>query len=225
MTTRAAPLADTALREAVIKEFNWSAELDHSHILVAVNDSVVELAGHVPSLAQVQCATRAAFRVKGVVAVANDLSVHLPYKSTKSDGDIALAVSHALRWNNVVPQDRVTVAVTDRAVTLAGEVEYNFQRQEAERIATHTIGVNRVDNRIMLPHHPVPADAAERIRDAFERHALLDADGIQVTVAGNEVILRGTVHSWAQKADAGRAAWSTPHVTEVVNLLDVTQTG
>lgn len=225
MSTRAAPVTDTALRDAVIKEFRWTAELDHSHIIVAVNDSVVELAGHVPSLAQVQCATRAAFRVTGVAAVANDLSVHLPYRSTKSDKEIALALSDALRWNTVVPQDRVTVAVTDRAVTLAGEVEYNFQRQEAERIATHTIGVRRVDNQITLPHHPVPADAAERIRDAFERHALLDADGIQVTVTGNEMILRGAVHSWAQKADAGRAAWSTPYVTKVVNLLDVVSAG
>ena len=212
---------DSALRDAVIKEFAWTADLDASHIIVAAKDSAVELAGHVPSLAQVQCATRAAFRVKGVTAVANDLSVHLPYRSTKSDRDIAVAVRDAIKWNAVVPPDSVTIAVTDRVVTLAGQVDYNFQRQEAERIATHTIGVRSVDVQITLPRYPVAGDAAGRIRDALERNALLDAEGIQVSVVGNEIVLRGTVYSWSEKADAGRAAWSTPYVTNVVNLLDV----
>jgi osmotically-inducible protein OsmY len=217
----ATPATDAALRDAVIKEFEWCAELDPSHIIVGAQDSVVELAGHVPSLAQVDSATRAAFRVTGVTAVANDIAVHLPTRSTKPDRAIAVAVRDAIRWNTMVPQNRVTVAVTDHVVTLAGEVDYNFQRQEAERIATHTIGVRRVDNRVSLPHHPVPADAAERIREAFQRNALLDADGITVSVSGSEVILRGTVYSSAEKADAGRAAWSTPYVTEVVNLIEV----
>jgi osmotically-inducible protein OsmY len=216
-----AQIADRELRAAVKKELDWCPEVDTAHIMIGVTDSVVELSGDVPSLPQVRHATRAALNVKGVSAVANDLSVHVPYQSARPDREIAKAVRDALHWDSIVPRDCVKVAVSDRVVTLTGQVDYNFQREEAEKVATRTVGVRSVDDQVTLPHRPVVADAVERIREAFERSALLDAEGVQVSVVGNEVILRGTVYSWAEKADAGRAAWSTPHVTDVRNLLDV----
>ncbi|MBU1586551.1 MAG: BON domain-containing protein [Actinobacteria bacterium] len=213
--------ADLQLLEAVRKELAWAPEIDDGHLISAVTDGVAELTGEVPSLDQVRAASRAALRVKGISAVANDLCVRTPFRPARTDREIARAVRDSIFWSSRVPRDCVQVVVSDRVVTLTGGLDWNFQRQEAERIAEHTMGVIRVDNRITLPDHPVAADAAERIRDAFERAALLEADGIQVSVAGNEVILRGTVSSHAEKADAGRAAWSTPYVTSVMNLLDV----
>jgi osmotically-inducible protein OsmY len=217
----AARRADDDIRDAVRREFEWCVELDASHIIIGVTDSVVELSGEVPSLPEVHHASAAALRVRGVSAVANDISVRVPFRSARPDREIAKAIHDALFWDSVVPRDRVKVEVSDCRVILTGEVEYNFQRQEAERVASRTVGVRGVDNRIALPHNPVAGDAVQRIHEAFERNALLDADGVQVTVTGNEVILRGAVTSWAEKADAGRAAWSTPHVTAVTNLLDV----
>lgn len=38
---------------------------------------------------------------------------------------------------------------------------------------------------------------------------------------GTKVTLTGTVKSWAEKHQAGHAAWSSPHVTEVDNLITV----
>ena len=225
MTTKTTvPVTDPQLLEAVRRELEWTPEVDDSHLIVGVTDGVVELTGYVPSLDQVRLAAGAALRVAGVTAVANDISVKVPYRPARNDREIAKAVRDSIFWCSTIPRDRVGVVVSDRVVTLVGTLEWNFQRQEAERIAEHTVGIVRVDNQIALPAHPVARDAAERIRDAFDRNALLDADGIEVTVTGNEVVLRGTVYSAVEKADAGRAAWSTPYVTNVVNLLVVKST-
>lgn len=215
-------MSDKDVREAVRHELAWDPDIDDGHLIVSVKDAIVELTGEVPVLDQVRRATRAALRVKGVSAVVNDVSVRVPFRPTHTDSEIAKAVRDAVFWNSRVPRECVSIAVTDRVVTLSGEVEWNFQRQEAQRIAEHTVGVTRVDNQVTLPRRPIAADAAERIRAALERAALRDAAGIEVDIAGNEIILRGAVASHAEKADAGQAAWSTPNVTNVMNLLDVT---
>ena len=48
-----------------------------------------------------------------------------------------------------------------------------------------------------------------------------DAQRITVEVDGSEVILNGTVGSWAERQQAERAAWSAPGVTEVDNRITI----
>jgi osmotically-inducible protein OsmY len=51
------------------------------------------------------------------------------------------------------------------------------------------------------------------------RHAQLDANGIRVEVRVDRVILTGAVPSWAERQEAERAAWGSPGVCDVKNLL------
>jgi len=206
---------------SVRKEFDWTAELDASHIAVAVEGEVVTLSGEVPALAQVRYATKAALRIKGVSSVANDITVRVPWKAVQPDREIATAVFDSIYWTAVVPRDRIKIDVTDRIVTLTGELDWNFQRQEAERVARSIVGVQQVRNDIILPQRATATDTAAHIRSAFLRSATVDAQGIEITVDGNVVTLTGEVHSFAEKFDAGRGAWSSPHVTDVRNLLIV----
>ena len=66
-----------------------------------------------------------------------------------------------------------------------------------------------------------PADVQRQIEDAVKRNAELEAKNITVTAQGGEVILRGSVRSWAEREEAERAAWRAPGIVDVDNHIVV----
>jgi osmotically-inducible protein OsmY len=156
-----------------------------------------------------------------VKAIVNNLEVKLPSSADRPDPDLARAALDALRWNILVPHDRIKVKVEHGHITLEGEVKYYYQKEAAERVVRHLTGVKGVTNLITVAQQPTPADVEERIKKALRRAAQLDADRVTVEVDGHKAILRGTVRSYAQKRDAERAARNAPGITEVENKLTV----
>jgi hypothetical protein len=70
--------SDAEIRADVINELYWDPQVTEPEAIgVAVRDGAVTLTGHVPSYAEKLAAARAAERVYGVKAVANDLKVQL----------------------------------------------------------------------------------------------------------------------------------------------------
>jgi osmotically-inducible protein OsmY len=69
----------------------------------------------------------------GVRAVANDLSVHVASAYQRTDTEIAQAAVLAIKWHSVVPDDRVTVTVKDGWITLAGTLDWRYQK-DADRL-------------------------------------------------------------------------------------------
>jgi osmotically-inducible protein OsmY len=211
---------DKALQEAVMNELEWDPEIDSAHIGVAARDGAVTLSGHVSSYSEKWAAVKAAERVKGVVAVADELEVRLPTSSVRDDSDIAESIARALRSNASVP-DSVDAEVRNGYVTLRGEVDWNYQREAAERVARHTMGVKGVSNLITLKARVKPAQIEQRIADAIKRMADLDASQITVTADDGTVHLKGRVHSWYEKRLAEQEALSAPGVWKVDNQITV----
>jgi osmotically-inducible protein OsmY len=212
---------DTDLQKDIVAELNWEPSLRNDDVAVGVRDGVVTLAGFVDSFIDKWKAERAASKIKGVKAIANELEVKLPTTSSRPDPDIARAALNALSWNSSVPHDRIKVKVEKGWVTLEGDVDWYDQKEAAERAVRHLTGVKGVSNLIMLRARPAPSDVKQRIKEALQRGAQLDADHITVDIEGNQAILRGTVRSYAEMRDAERAARNAPGVTEVKNLLTV----
>jgi osmotically-inducible protein OsmY len=65
----------------------------------------------------------------------------------------------------------------------------------------------------------VSSEVKTTIENAIRRAAESDAKQIQVDVRGSKVTLRGKVHSWKERNEATRAAWSAPGVAEVQDEL------
>jgi osmotically-inducible protein OsmY len=219
MVTAAATRTDQQIQADVLDELKWEARVQPNEIGVAVKEGVVTLTGWVDSLQKKWAAEEAALRVRGVRGVANDIEVRLPTMAERTDADIATAALAALKWDALVPDDRVKVTVSKGWVTLEGEVDWQFEKVDAERAVQRLAGVRGVTNLITVKSRPKPQDFKKKIEDALVRSAETDAQQISVEVQGSKVILRGTVRSWAEKKEAERVVWSAPGVTSVDNQI------
>lgn len=220
MTTTAPHITDRDIHDSVEAELRWLPQIDAPAIGVAVKNAIVTLTGEVASLSQRVAAKNAALRVHGVTAVADEIEVRSP-SNPRTDTDTAEAVRNALEWNPSVPSGKVKAEVRDHVVTLTGTVPWDYQRQGAQKVVEHLLGVRRVDNQITLAAKPSAPDTAHRIKSAFVRSASIDADSIDVDVVGNTVVLTGHMSSWAEKEEATRAAWASPNVAAVTNNITV----
>ncbi|WP_022887439.1 BON domain-containing protein [Glaciibacter superstes] len=212
--------SDQSIQIAVQDELEWTPDVDAAGIGVAVEDGAVSLSGEVDSYAERMAARRAALRVHGVNTVVDNMVVHPKSKWAVTETDIAKEVERALKGASNVP-DTVKAEITDHAVVLTGQVNWDFQRRAAKRAVQYLRGVYSVESRITLTARPSSTDAEDRIKNALIRNAQLDAKTIDVSVSGNAVTLTGTVKSWAEKQQAGHAAWASPHVTDVENRIVV----
>lgn len=208
------------VQQDVLDELAWDSALDAAGIGVAVTDGAVTLSGHVRSYAEKRAAGKAAKRITGVLAVANDLEVRLPSSMQRDDTDIAAAVAAALKWTVTVPQ-AVTATVQRGWVTLEGEVDWNFQLHAAERAVRDIQGVRGITNSIRLRARAQPEQVKTQIQKAFHRSAQIDADHVNIAIVDGKVTLTGTVRSWSELTEAEHAARTAPGVREVVNNLHV----
>jgi osmotically-inducible protein OsmY len=212
---------DIDLKIKIKEALDWEPSLDARAIDVSVKDGIVTLTGSVPSYPEKHAAEKAAGLVRGVKAVACELAVALPAFNCRSDEEIAGAAVAAIAWNTVLANAKIQVFVDKGRVTLEGAVNWNYQRQSADRSVRYLAGVRDVNNHIVV--RPIPEQVAikSQIQAALIRNARLDADRIAVEVRGDRVILSGTVQSWIERDEAERAAWASPGVGEADNELIV----
>jgi osmotically-inducible protein OsmY len=212
---------DADIFRDVTDELRWTPSVDDKDISVKVSDGVVTLSGFVKSLDEAAHAVRAAKRVAGVRALADELVVNIPSSIRLPDPEIARTAAAALERELPHVAPSIRIIVHDGHVTLEGEVEWQYQRARAEECVRKLAGVRVMSNEITLKGKPLAADIKERIGAALKRSAQIDADGIRVEVDGTEVTLTGRVRSWSEHEEAADTAWSAPGVAKVRNHLCV----
>lgn len=210
---------DQQLQQDVMDELKWDPLLTASEIGVSVKNSVVTLSGYVDSYSKKLAAENAAKRVKGVHAVAEDIEIRLGMDGRRNDTEIAQAALNALKWNTNVPDERIKLKVENGWVNMEGDVDWQFQKSTAENAISNISGVRGIRNLITITPKVNISGVENRIKNALQRSAAIEAGNIAVRAEGNKVILKGKVRSWAERREVERAVWSTPGVAEVEDDL------
>jgi osmotically-inducible protein OsmY len=212
---------DKALQDDVLAELDWEPRVNAAHIGVSAKAGVVTLTGHVENYAEKSAAEAAAWRVKGVKGLAEEIEVRLPNSIKRNDEAIAAAAISRLSWDVSIPEDSVSVKVEKGWITLTGEVEWHYQKEAAEQDVRGLFGVVGVSNQTKLKSRVNTADVSDSIRTALHRSWLFDPDTITVKADGGNVKLSGTASSWHDKEVAGSTAWLAKGATSVENNISV----
>jgi osmotically-inducible protein OsmY len=211
---------DKELRQLVVDELEYEPSIDAADIGVTAENGVVTLSGHVPDYVQKMAAERAAWRVKGVKGIAQEIEVRFPGDKKWNDDEIAQRAVNILAWNTLVPKDCVRVKVSDGWITLSGGVKWNYQRQAAENEVRKLNGVTGVTNNVTLTSAVQAGDVKRRIQDALKRHAEVEADAVHVDVHSDGTVhIEGRVDNWSEMQAVEHAVWSAPGVQRVDDNL------
>ena len=215
---------DIQLKKDFEEELRWDPKVNSAQIGVTVDQGAVSLLGAVDTYAEKWAAEDAAKRVGGVRTIAQDLMVKIQNEHKHSDSEIAEAVQSAIKWNVYIPHT-VTAKVQQGAVTLEGEVTWNFQRDAAARAVRYLTGVSTVYNSITLKQSEISvAQVKDKVLAALQRQATTDAKSINIETSGGKVTLTGHASSWQSIEDAANAAWAAPGVTQVIDQVKMSMT-
>jgi osmotically-inducible protein OsmY len=212
---------DTDLTADVSDELFWDPKLDSTEIAVSADNGKITMRGTVGNLREKREAEKAAQRVFGVISVDNKLQVKLMNDNKRADAELRGDVLQALMLDGLVPKT-VDAKVEDGFVTLTGTANWQYERDEAEFVASNIVGTLDVFDKIELEHQtPNGGDVKDSIRKAFKRNAALDADDLHISTDNGTVTVEGTVSSWAEHDEAIDAAWAAPGVNSVRDDLEV----
>jgi osmotically-inducible protein OsmY len=210
---------DTEIKNDVLSELKYEPSIKVTDIGVLVKDGIVTLTGYTTSFNEKLTAVHAVKRVVGVLAIADDIELHIPDANHRTDGEIAAA--HQIESSTTIPKGTIGITIRNGWIILEGEVEWWYQKNAAEVAVRHLSGVRGVSNSISIKStDKIPAVGMD-IEAAFARNALLDAKQIRIEIDGSKVTLHGTVRTLAEREEAERVAWAAQGVLSVEDHLDV----
>ncbi|AMN38524.1 BON domain-containing protein [Rhodoplanes sp. Z2-YC6860] len=215
-------MSDLQLRQNVLDELEFDPTIDAAHIGVTADAGVITLTGYVKNYPEKTSAVEAAQRVRGVLAVADEIEVRYPANKKSADDEIAKRAVDILEWDVSVPSGSVDVTIRDGWITLGGQVEWYLQKKAAENAVRKLSGVRGVTNDIAIQPKLKADNIKKLIEDALERHAHVEAAAIRVSVRDKGVVLlEGTVENWSERQAVENAAWSAPGVRSVEDRLRI----
>jgi osmotically-inducible protein OsmY len=212
---------DIQLKQAVLAELTWEPRVNAAHIGVMAKAGVITLSGHVENFEEKYAAEKAVRRVRGVKAIAEEIDVQLPFERERGEDAIAEAAIDRLAWDVSIPRDTIMVKVEEGWITLAGEIDWHYQKEAAEQDIRRLSGVIGVSNQTTIKPRVNTKNISDDIVHALHRSWFFDPQTIKVTADGGKVRLSGTANSWHERQVAASTAWAAPGTIAVENNITV----
>lgn len=240
--------SDVWTKAAIMTTYTLNRHLNPFTIDVDVNNGVATLKGNVESDVERDLAEELAKGVDGVKEVRNELKVDADVKTrTDSDGfmnsvrdaNITAKIKSQLLWNSNTHGLRIDVDTKNAVVTLSGQVESSIESDLAEKIASNTSDVHKVNNQLKVEKSTASAaDKAEReaketkievsdswittkVKSALAYNRTIEMDAIDVTTNNGIVSLKGTVQDETSMRKAKEIAQNIRGVKDVKADLKV----
>ena len=187
---------DETLRSDVERAIQWEPLLNGSEIGVTSKDGIITLTGTVNNFSKKKYAEDAARNVLGVKVVVEKIEVQFVSDMVnRTDNEIASEIINAYKNDHAFPEDKVKAKVENGWVTLTGEVNWYYQKENAKSTVIKLGGVKGVINDIKISPS-IPEDVEKKdVEAALRRNWSIETDNIEVKVSGKKVTLEGSVDS------------------------------
>ena len=193
--SRYSDVSDAGIRDAIRTAFLYDPRVYSFEPSIEVDNGEVTLTGIVDNLVAKRAAERDALNTVGVWRVKDLLKVRSgqPYADTMIQENI----EHAFVTDPLIEPYHLDTIVIDGKAYLNGRVEFAFEKEQAEKIASRQPGVEAIDNDIIVENEwKYKPDSAiqEDIQNEFY-WSMLAQDDINVNVQNGTATLTGTVDS------------------------------
>jgi osmotically-inducible protein OsmY len=215
---------DEKLKKRIIDQLYWDSRIDASNVKVEVNGRIVQLTGTVPNYAASEAALFTTWSIKGVIGIENKLEVKPLIDGTVPiDSDIEKNIRQFLSWNRSIYGPQIDLSVEAGVVTLKGTVDAFWKKMKAEDLASHALGVVKINNLItIVPSKAIADEVISRdIIEALNRSDTIDATAIDVKVKDGKVTFSGAVDSWLAYRTAWNCAANTVGVRDIESKLTI----
>jgi osmotically-inducible protein OsmY len=224
--------ADDIRRKVVAALLSDPATGGDELAVTVADDGTVTLNGAVQSWAEHELAARVAAGVRGVTGIDN--SIDVDFDAERADSAMEADIKERLRWDALVDDALIDVAVADSRAILSGTVGSAAERRRAESDAWVT-GIRAVDAKNLdverwardpdLRTSKYVRKSDDDIRLAVETALSYDprvaSFDVHVDVTQGRVRLHGIVDNLKAKQAALRTAQNTVGVVDVSNYLRV----
>jgi len=138
--------SDEDIAQRAVQMLDWNVIVPRGAVKVRVAKGLVTLSGQVDWEHQRRAAEDVVHRLRGVLAVVNQIML----KPRVQPDDVRARIEEALERYADVEAERITVEVQEGKVILAGEVRAPFERELIERAAWSAPGVQSVEDRVRV---------------------------------------------------------------------------
>src|SRR5450432_1091034 len=145
---------DNEIAKEVINAFKWSWEVPNDKVKVRVEKGWVTLEGELEWNYQREAARNAVKNLMDVTGVTNSIKIKSDFHDAIEKREIEGAISRNWSLNGL----DIQVKVSGTKVSLTGDVESWYQKNEAGRIAWNAPGVLSVDNQLEIEYEFELAD-------------------------------------------------------------------
>lgn len=210
---------DSILQKSVQKVVTAYFSPLSSPVNSSVNHNTVTIVGQVEHFSTKLAVENCVWNVLGVEHIINQIDIIVTSWEHANDAVLTEHLQSLLKWDIHTHTAIIEAHVLKGWATLSGQVLWQYQIEEAIKLARNSIGIKGITNLMSLQPLPLSENSQAQLNQALRSHISLQHLNIIVAIAGSTITLTGNAELDFQKDLAERIAWKTPGIIAVINHL------